>query len=153
MRITGGRAIGRSNGGAIEILDDSTVELNNVRVMGNRAEQGGGVATNGTLVLNGGTKIVRNRAAFGGGGIFISPDGTVILNDHSKIAHNSASSGGGVFNFDGTLTMQERSTITRNTAEDGGGVFLFATAFLFVNGDSTITENVGGGVGSASSQH
>ena len=42
--------------------------------------------------------------------------------------------------------MQERSTITRNTAEDGGGVFLFATAFLFVNGDSTITENVGGGV-------
>ena len=146
LRITGGRAVGLSNGGGIDALDDSTLTLNNVRVMGNRAESGGGIATNGPLILNGHTKIVRNSAAFGGGGIFISPDGNVILNDSSKIAHNTARSGGGVDNFDGFLAMQGRSTIFRNKADDAAGVFLFATSFLVMNGDATITENDVGGV-------
>ena len=168
LRITGGRGspfpmVGLQGGG-ISIYKGSTVTLDNARVKNNRAEVGGGVATDGTLVMNRSSKIIGNKAK-GGAGIVVgcvtrdaagncANGGTVILNDRSAIVDNDGgpqSVGGGVYVRDhrGILRMRENSTIARNTAVCcGGGVD--NRGLVFLNGNSTITENVvgrdGGGI-------
>jgi hypothetical protein len=171
LRITGGHGVTFPmvglRGGGISIYGGSTVTLASARVANNRAENGGGVATDGKLVMNGSSRIIGNTIRFGGGGVAIgcaivgplgcAGTGTLVMNDHSAIVDNlagagggaSSGSGGGVFIFTGgTLKMRENSTIARNTATTllgqgiGGGVS--NSGFVFLNGNSTITENVAG---------
>ena len=52
---------GGLQGGGISIYKGSTVTLANARVKNNRAEVGGGVATDGKLVMNRSSKIIGNK--------------------------------------------------------------------------------------------
>jgi hypothetical protein len=172
LRITGGHGatspMAGFDGGGMTIFSGSTVTLaSGARVVNNRASSGGGITTEGTLVMNGSSRISGNRIRFAGAGVSIGcvtrlPDGscsgggTVVMNDHAAIVDNiaglgggaSVGSGGGVSTYLGTLRMRENSTIARNTATTllgqgfGGGVY--NSGFVFLNGNSTITENAVG---------
>jgi hypothetical protein len=172
LRITGGHGatfpmVG-FDGGGMTIYSGSTVTLaSGARIVNNRASSGGGVTTEGKLVMNGSSRIGGNTIRFAGAGVSIGcvtrvPDGncsgggTVIMNDHSAIVDNiaglgggaSIGAGGGVSTYLGTLRMRENSTIARNTATtqagQGSGGGIFNRGYVFLNGNSTVTENATG---------
>jgi CSLREA domain-containing protein len=129
VALTGGDA-GTEEGGAIRALT-ADLELDNVRIVANRAASGGGLrVVGGSLVIRN-SEISGNVAdapSFGtalGGGIAIWGGGGTpsYLLENVTISGNSADYGGGV-NISGVLltaSVQLRhATITRNTASQSG---------------------------------
>jgi hypothetical protein len=140
--------------------DHGTVTLNGTS--GINANLGQGVSNWGTLTMNDGSRISRNRFNGGsthGGGVLNA--GTLTMNDTSTISHNEAVEGGGVFNYHGALVMNGASSIVGNRVgnryggvgwlrPDGGGVYLDSGSRLLMTGSSVIRDNEsqrrGGGI-------
>lgn len=122
----------------------------------NTAENGGGIAVNGgIMVMTGAGSVSYNEVTANGGGVYVSDDGTLRL-DGGSISGNQAtnSNGGGVSVSGGTFTM-DGGEINLNTAVNGtgGGVYVAVNSTFNANdgvigGDSTKknTASNGGGV-------
>jgi len=154
-------------GGAIEMVAGTTITLNNVDLIMNKAGiapataapgNGGGIhiTGNATAIINGGT-INNNMAAAEGGGLWngsgiMTIIGTVIsANTASGIAADNG--GGGIYNLNGGTLNIEDSEIKNNeangTAGSGGGILNDIGATLTIV-DTEITGNTsnraGGGI-------
>ncbi len=118
LTITGGVTTGDGGG----VLNDGTLSLAGVAVVGNSAANGGGVDNMGTALIVG-SAIDENSASADGGGIFNTGKLTVT---NSTLATNSAGAdGGGLYNRG--LAILALSTVEDNSASAGGGIFADAS--------------------------
>jgi len=149
------------NGGAIYNTENLT--LNNVKVISNHAQNGGGIySTNGTLTLANDTLIdtqktlIDSNKAVKGGGIYVDAGNLTISGELSlegvyefvKISNNTATdSGAGLYASHATVNM-DLADISNNTAQDsevdptlghGGGMYLVNSALTMTQ--SQITSN------------
>ncbi len=144
--VTGGWG---GNGGALDIEDGTTVNLTDVIISGNKAnDRGGGICIRkgGTLNMTGGA-ITGNSSKdnsgipAGGGGLFIYEGSTATLTGVT-ISGNETKvyGGGGIDNF-GTLTLNG-CTITGNTSKaNGAGIWTSAGSTLNMLGEMTVADN------------
>lgn len=144
--VTGGWG---GNGGALDIEDGTTVNLTDVIISGNHADdRGGGISiqSGGTLNMTGGA-ITDNFSKdnsgtpAGGGGLFIYEGSTATLTGVT-ISGNETKvyGGGGIDNF-GTLTL-EGCTITGNTSKaNGAGIWTSSGSTLNMQGEITVADN------------
>lgn len=171
--ITGGYNL--SDGGAVYMEDKTSLVLEGGKIVGNRANDGGGVQIEGgttKLQMSESTAILYNRAEgeiYGGGGI--CTDGTGVTIAGGNIKNNTAKYGGGIYCYkddvsiigvnieNNTATMDgggiypqepgvsvSSSTVKGNSAKgNGGGIFVYNTG-LSVS-DSIIENNAANGKG------
>ena len=151
LNLCGGTVTGGwgGNGGALDIEDGTTVNLTNVTITGNHADDRGGgigIQSGGTLNMTGGAitdNVSRDRSGIpaGGGGLFIYEGSTATLTGVT-ISGNETEvyGGGGIDNF-GTLTL-EGCTITGNTSKaNGAGIWTSAASTLNMRGTNIIYDN------------
>ena len=141
-----------SNGDGGAIYNREQLSLDRVHVRNNRAVNGGGVATLGTLTMRDST-VSGNTANLGGGIVSVtdsSPGMTTIIN--STLSGNVALTyGGGFYNFAGPSVIRH-STITANSAPafQGGGIGSYGdTATLTSLHGSIVAGNTGSDVDNA----
>jgi CSLREA domain-containing protein len=118
--------------------------LQNIIITHGSAAQGGGLNSDGTLIIT--HSAFLNNSSTGSGGGVANPGGTVTITN-STFSNNSATGdGGGVFNS-GTLTIAN-STFSNNSATGGGGMINNSGTATILNstfsGNSAAYE--GGGV-------
>ncbi|MFF3327622.1 hypothetical protein [Streptomyces sp. NPDC002889] len=136
-----------SGAGGIFNLTDTT--LNDVRVSGNRAQDGGGILTSsGLLTVTDGT-ISNNTASASSGGLFRAAAARVVL-DGTSVTDNRVTSGSGGGIRSGAASPSSTMTIRNaliagNIAADGtnpsgGGLWVSAPSPVIVD-NTTITKN------------
>jgi len=146
------------NGGGIRVtqgVENDALLINGGRIIGNKAESGGGVSAFQTFIMNGG-EISGNEARYGdGGGVSAAQGGTLnggkitnnIATKKTEDPYNSSGRGGGIkCGNNGTLTLGG-CTVSGNRANEGGGVY--AANILIVADGTRIADNSassGGGV-------
>ncbi len=132
LTITGGVTTGDGGG----LLNDGTLSLAGVAVVGNSATNGGGVANFGTALIVG-SAIDENSASADGGGIF-STSKLAVTN--STITSNSAEAdGGGLYNRG--LAILAFSAVDGNSASAGGGIYADASGQPVVLIGTLIKQN------------
>ena len=147
--ITGGNA---TNGGALNIDLNATLNLYNVTLSDNKATYGGGVLVRGTFNAFGAV-IKNNKATDNGGGICVNT-GTANLTA-CLLDNNTAGDSGAVFvNSNATAFNASYSAFTNNksTSYGGGAIATYAEASLegcIVAGNTAHTR--GGGIWSNNS--
>lgn len=161
MPIKGGVIVGgnSTNGaGGIHIKKGANVNLNNVTLAGNMADDkyGGGVrmkGENSNLTLNN-SHIIYNAAEGYGGGVYIDSENcTVNLKNSSSISYNTATKddGGGIYTNEEytTIKMSDDSEISHNTAKGkGGGIYSNdQKTTVKMDDDSEISDNTANGKG------
>ncbi|MBR3405446.1 MAG: hypothetical protein IKG92_00895 [Bacteroidales bacterium] len=145
--VTGGWG---GNGGALDIETNTTVNLNNVMISDNHADdRGGGISNKGTLAMTGGA--ITNNTSHdhewprGGGGLFNYGGATATLTNVTFNGNGATvTGGGGICNY-GTLTL-DSCTITGNSCMmNGGGIWQGADATLNLQGKTTVIDNTSDG--------
>lgn len=150
---------GDGYGGGVAMYDEnSSLTLNNSKIMYNYAEtSGGGVYANGgynNITLNNGSKISNNKADKQyGGGVYLDDDHSkVILGENCKISGNEAKYGGGIYADDDYMTvkMADTAEISDNQAWFDGGAAYFNYSKVMVKGgkikDNQTIDGGGGGI-------
>ena len=144
MLIRGGEAqqgAGIRNYGRLTMVGG--VVANNTGVMGDEmvgTHSGGGIWSNGTLVLHG--TQVRENAALQGGGILISSPGTLDMNNAMITGNTADWTGGGLEIGTGTIVTLTAVDVWRNESTNtGGGIWNGGTLNL---NQSAIYENIAG---------
>jgi hypothetical protein len=156
LTLTGGRASG--DGGAV--LNQESLQLNDVTIRDNRAGgKGGGIASFGPLTVVG-SRILSNASAFfiffnnspNGGGIYASDDLTILL---TQIDGNNSNGGGGGVYVDSSTEATPAASITNSTITNnycngnGAGLALASGRSANIN-SSTFYKNLayanGGGI-------
>ena len=134
------------SGGALSVTSGAVAVLNNVTISGNQAEKGGGIESGhngGQVTISGGT-ISNNTASLQGGGISNKDSMTIIGN---TVSGNQAQDGGGIHNLGpGVLTISLSNIQDNIGSQTGGGICNLGQ--MTVEG-STISGNQapeGGGV-------
>ncbi len=156
LNLRGGTVTGGwgGNGGALDIENGTTVNLTDVIITGNTADDRGGgicIREGGTLNMTGGA-ITGNTSydhtsPSGGGGLFNFEGATATLTNVTITGNDVKMwGGGGICNY-GTLTL-DGCTITGNTAMfTGGGIWSGNEKHLLkIRGANIITDNTAGGV-------
>lgn len=169
--VTDNQAIG-GNGGGVYASDSLTI--NSVSITNNKANDGGGIFSQGTAVITGaaingntavtdgggirgtgaaiitlqGTNISGNKAAHGAG-LSANNSSTASMDSSSIIAGNIAGKRGGGVNIDnGTVFTLAGGKINTNQAETGGGVIASLNSTFTMNSgeitDNTTTSHGGG---------
>lgn len=142
VTITGGHVPGGQNGGGV--LSQGPLVLDRATVSGNSSTDsagGGLLAVRGITITD--STIVDNVSGGGGGGAWITGSATVT---RSTIADNVANNAGGGIAA-GVLVMSY-STLSGNTASDAGGGFIIFNSIGSSITNSTIADNsgsIGGG--------
>lgn len=147
--LTGGACDDSDGAGAISMMKNATVTLNNVTVAGNLADCYGALyghagairmhSSGGVLNLNS-SKILYNHAEDNGGGIYINDENNLIRMNNSEISYNFAcDDGGGIYSNDikTTVTMSNDSKIEHNSADAGAGIYFDYTQFVLKSEDSS----------------
>lgn len=167
--VQGGIGSGANDGGGIRVAVGGQLYLDNVLLLSNQADSGGGININNppmpldmTVVDS---TIIGNSAGFFGGGVFCRGEVEITVDSGTGIAGNVANRGGGIYQTLG-CTLDLRSGVdsrtdnsligvVNNTAnEDGGGIYLDQGAFARIVGNpgnpATIAGNTaelsGGGI-------
>lgn len=142
LTVTGGFSSWDAGG----VLNEGTLVLNgHSKVTGNQAEDNAaGIDNYGTLVMNDYSSVADNSLYYRGDGGGIRNLGTLYLNGSSVVSGNSASRGGGVFNS-GKVVLRGYAKVTLNSAETGGGVYNTDTGTLVLSGASKIVKNSASG--------
>ncbi|MEM7331767.1 MAG: LamG-like jellyroll fold domain-containing protein, partial [Chloroflexota bacterium] len=124
-----------NSGGALGIINGSTVNVNNSSFINNQAVDGSAIyIENGTINIDSST-FDGNVAAEGGGAIYNETAAMSITN--STFTNNSAVNQGGAIYNEGQLTI-EHSTLSGNSGANGGGIYTSNGNLLLVN---TIVAN------------
>jgi hypothetical protein len=109
-----------------------------------RKDNGGGIMSSGTLIMQGNAAVIGNIAGSAGGVVVIG--GTFLMKDDARIAENTANDsmefrgGGGVVVAGAAMTMEGNAVIENNRANSGGGVFLQGGELL-MRGNAAIKNN------------
>ncbi len=161
--ITGGACDDHYGAGGISTKGKGvTVNLNNVTVAGNLADQygssyghGGGIAVHGNdscLTLKN-SKVLYNHAEGYGGGIYVREDGTqVTIQTNSEVSNNlGVLHGGGIYIDDNSVRLAvENSKVNSNkTHDDGGGIYTTGNGLVQLWGAEVkynYAQDKGGGV-------
>lgn len=148
---------GDEGGGAIAILADAKVTIQNSLIQDNWAENGGAIWNDGTLSVFSST-IANNKSHYGGGAIYVPGGssvykGRVYISDSALIANtagckapsdcrNSHASGGAIVvgSFSQGLWIND-STFGQNQALNSGGAIWIATSENFRISNSTFWGN------------
>ena len=149
LRLTGGSA---GDGGGV-YNSAATTTISNTVIVSNTATNGGGIynVSSGKLTVNA-SMVVSNSASSGGGGIVNSGSAITVTND-SLLEHNRANFGGGLANRAGGTAVVEASTIATNTVvSSGGGVNNSNSSSLTITNSRIVTNSAvsGGGIGNSS---
>jgi hypothetical protein len=146
LTVRGGNVTGGDDGGGV--FTSGTLVLNNVVITDNHATHGfgdgGGVYGDESSSLQiSGTLITNNEAKRTGGGIHAG--GTISVTQNSQIIGNKADLGGGLFKRDSkTAGVLDSTNLSRNIARLGAGVH--NTGELVIR-DVVIAENRGAELG------
>ncbi|PNY80653.1 beta strand repeat-containing protein [Deinococcus koreensis] len=119
---------------------------------------GGGILTNGSLLISGGS-VSGNTAAYFGAGVTaqatVDPQGTVTIPtvtlsggsfENNRVTDDAGGGSGGAFWISGTLTMTG-GTVKGNSAPYGGGIAVFRDASITggtIEGNEARTKHGGG---------
>jgi hypothetical protein len=130
------------------ILDEGTLVLRNVRLTGNTAPSGGGLAAqNGAHATISFSQLDgNNAAAIAGGAIDNSAD---LVIDHSRVTGNTAHDfGGGVFTMSPGTSRISHTVVARNVAgRTGGGIDNTMGASTVLTLDRVVFNSAGSGGG------
>src|SRR3954470_21725713 len=124
--------------GGIFVGTGATLTLSNAVVTNNAANNGGGIASQGTLIATNVT-ISNNTADNAGGGL--ASLGTTTLTN-VVIGGNSTFGGGGISHGAGALTLTN-VTLDGNTAQSGGGIQSTGSGSTLILNQVTFSNNVG----------
>ncbi|MFO1540899.1 MAG: hypothetical protein ACKOTZ_10750 [Chloroflexota bacterium] len=135
-------------GGGIANVSTGTLTLRgSTRIRG--AADGGGVYSEGTLVVGGRTLITGNQASTTGGGI--RTVGSVEIRDDAQVVDNTAGSeGGGIWGgIGGSVVVRHRAVVRGNEAPTGGGLYLLGSTLALHDearliGNAALTGSGGG---------
>jgi predicted outer membrane repeat protein len=141
-------------GGAI--LNNGDLTLRGVRVQLSQATQdGGAIATFGTLTILDGSVLSNNEAGGGGGAIYAQSAGLTRIED-SEISFNTSNgafngTGGAIELLDGADLQITNGTVTSNVADIGGAISALAAGSTVTIHASNISDNdtidgAGGGI-------
>ncbi|WP_027658850.1 right-handed parallel beta-helix repeat-containing protein [Salinispora fenicalii] len=141
LTVTGGQTAG-GDGGGLLVNAGGRATLKHVEVVNNVSDQnGGGVASSGTVVAEH-SSISRNTAAVNGGGVHTTGQLTV---GSARVDKNTASIAGGIGSAVGGGAIRiEHSFITGNRAQTIGGIQLAEVGYI---ADSKIADNTAGDTG------
>jgi fibronectin-binding autotransporter adhesin len=137
LTITGGFTTGDGGG----LLNQGSIALVDVVVVGNSAANGGGLANSGTALIVG-SSIDGNAASADGGGIFNTG---ALVEFRSDLSANSAGTGGGGLYNSGTAALVF-CTVDDNTAAAGGGVYADPSGQPVVLIGTDVKRNNGGNI-------
>ena len=135
---------------AVICIDSSELILKDgARIIGNKADHGGGMRANNATVTITGCTIASNTAYDYGGGIDSEKGSVAIIG--GTIERNTANRfGGGIYiDKDCTVELQNDASgngvsLIGNTAAKGGGVFIEKDNTIFtINGSSCVTPSTG----------
>ena len=152
-----GQAQQRGAGGGVFIGSDSTVELRECNVFGNRAYDGAGVYLKHVCEVTMTDVSITANSGQVGAGLRIFDDGSVpvpsnkacggtITMKRCRVSDNHAVAlGGGVYQFGGMLTI-DHSLLDSNVAEQQGGGLCLSDGIAILS-DSTIEGNKAGAGG------
>jgi CSLREA domain-containing protein len=140
-------------GGGIHVF--GTLGLVNSQVVGNSADEGGGIGmeSGANLVMIGST-VAANRANNGrGGGIFSANEANIFQVVNSTVSGNVASdTGGGIYGGGGSNLLLSNATVASNQAATGGAIGVdgptFANSILAGNSPASCAAT-----GTISSNH
>jgi predicted outer membrane repeat protein len=114
------------------------VTLRSLTIARGQAQQGGGIANHGELIVEGVT--FTNNSAARDGGALVNLGGTVTIINSTFAANRAADSGGGLANLQGAATVTN-CTFSGNSASVGGALFSTDTLLL----RNTLLANSEGG--------
>ena len=151
--LSNGTVTGAWGGDGGAIINHGNVQLTNVNIANNNADdRGGGIANHGTLTMTGGSisgNATDKNGSNGGGAIYNYNGATMTFSDVAISANSSANNrGGGILNI-GTAILT-RCSLTDNTSNDGGAIFNASDGEMTIE-DCTINSNTstvygGGGI-------
>ncbi len=111
--------------------------------------KGGGIYNDSDAALNLTEVWMHDNTANDGGGIYNYGTGSTVALTDSTVSDNAAvSSGGGIYNSGGVVTL-ESSPVSGNTANEGGGIYSANNGGLTLVGNSVSSNQatgVGGGI-------
>lgn len=109
------------------VAPSARVTLSSLTITEGHAQQGGGIANQGALVVKGVT-LVGNRAGDAGGGI-ANRGGSLTVINSTLVDNRAGHTGGGLAADGGTVTVTN-CTFSSNVAQQGGGLFSSGTLLL-----------------------
>lgn len=132
-------------GGGIYAAQGVVLNAKNTKFLDNTAKSGGGILlwSNSSADLNN-SEVSGNKATGDGGGVYIW-DSTCSLtaSNGTVFRENSANSGGGIFSAGGTVTAED-STFEKNTAVMNGGAIAATQNSSLTVRNSKVLENMSG---------
>lgn len=138
-----------------KVQADKTLTIQNLTLTGGKTtgnENGGGIYTEGTLILENCT-IQNCTTTENGGGIYAKTTSNVtnVIKGGSKIQNNSAALGGGIYieaapNVRCTVSAETSDITENNGSTSGGGVYIAENGEFIINGGS-VAKNTGSGSG------
>lgn len=132
-------------GGGVFAYNGVTLKAKNTKFLGNTANTAGGILlwSNSSADLNN-SEVSGNKATGNGGGVYVY-DATCSLtaSNGTVFRENSASSGGGIFSSGGTVTAED-STFEKNTAVMNGGAIAATQNSSLTVRSSKVLENTSG---------
>ncbi len=137
LLLTNGYAQGNL-GGAL-LAEDSSLVLDTVQIVGNRAVSGGGVFLDETSATITGSAFRDNDATEFGGGLAVFDPLSSVGVFSTTFSSNNAVNGGGIANISGMLVI-ENGTITNNVASNGGSFYNSDQGTLSI-ANTVISEN------------
>ncbi|MBN1491785.1 MAG: right-handed parallel beta-helix repeat-containing protein [Phycisphaerae bacterium] len=150
--ITGANAPGLTGGGLL--ADGAVVGLMHCAFVGNRAMNGGGIASvNGSTLALSYCIIDNNTADASGGGLYNDANAGVVGILECPFTYNHATNGGGLFNANGSSLLIVACDFTNNTVDasgaglynDNSSAFVEACRFHY-NAAGSGTGHSGGGI-------
>ena len=151
--LSNGTVTGAWGGDGGAIINHGNVQLTNVNIANNHADdRGGGIANHGTITMTGGSisgNATDRNGSNGGGAIYNYNGATMTFSDVAISANSSANNRGGAILNIGTAILT-RCSLTDNTSNDGGAIFNNNDGVMTIE-DCTINGNTstvygGGGI-------
>lgn len=146
LTVTGGQAGDGQEGGGLEVGPTSRVHLLRSHVTGNAGRRGGGIYTQGNLVVRQSTVSANSASQAGrsGGGLYV--DGATATIANSTISGNQAPRGGGlVVAGGGTATLRAVTLLQNDGAEVAAVQGQVTLQSVLVADDAGIVCSEGGG--------
>jgi parallel beta-helix repeat protein/predicted outer membrane repeat protein len=124
------------SGGGIDVELNKVCNITNSTITRNTAFYGGGVYSNGTLVLASST-VSGNHSSKNGGGVYIN-DGQATLTNLTISGNSSGRDGGGLNFWDGKATLNNVTISGNSASKTGGGIY----ASSDIGGTLTINNTI-----------
>jgi CSLREA domain-containing protein len=149
VNISGLTITGGNLAGGITNSGNSTLNLSEVALIGNKATTGGGITTRNGAITNITHSIIRNNSASAGaGGVEVVTPGTVTITNSTIAGNTAVNAAGGIGNLGGTVNLTN-VTISHNTVTGvgaGAGIANFNAGTVNIRNTISANNTVAGGV-------